>query len=257
MDENIKHIVIITYKSGIVVKGIGKKLLESGYSVKMLGDDIKEISSYVHTTSLFILDTQDDVLDDDLKCKKISDICRLICGMNKSIIILGERTYHAEFTAAIPQLKDYVWLNRPIDMDGLMSEVVSATGSGKSKDDKKRILIIDDDASYAKMVREWLKDTYRVDVVTAGMQGISFLLKNKVDVVLLDYEMPVADGPQILGMLRSSQETANIPVVFLTGIADKESITRVMSLKPSGYILKSSTKEELLHKLNGLLSKLV
>ena len=105
---------------------------------------------------------------------------------------------------------------------------------------------MDDDPSYAGMVREWIKDEYQVDIVTAGVQAIKFLLKKSADLILLDYEMPVVDGPQVLQMLREEPETANIPVIFLTGIGTKEAVQRVMALKPSGYILKTTTRDDLL-----------
>ncbi len=100
------------------------------------------------------------------------------------------------------------------------------------------------------MVREWIKDTYKTDVVTSGMHAITFLLKNPVNLILLDYEMPVVDGPQVLQMLREEEATSNIPVIFLTGNGTKEAVTRVMELKPDGYVLKSTTREDLLNYLS-------
>ena len=105
---------------------------------------------------------------------------------------------------------------------------------------------MDDDPSYAGMVRTWIKDIYKTTVVTAGMQAITFLLKNHVDLILLDYEMPVVDGPQVLQMLRSEPATADIPVVFLTGVSTKEEIMRVLALKPDGYILKTTPRDDIL-----------
>ena len=96
------------------------------------------------------------------------------------------------------------------------------------------------------MVREWIKDDYQTDIVTAGMQAITFLLKNKADLVLLDYEMPVVDGPQVLQMLRQDPATEKIPVIFLTGMSTKEAVSRVMALKPDGYFLKSTSKENII-----------
>ena len=61
--------------------------------------------------------------------------------------------------------------------------------------------------------------------------------------------MPVVDGPQVLHMLRQEPVTAKIPVIFLTGIGSKEAVQRVMSLKPDGYILKSTTRDNLLKYL--------
>ncbi len=158
----------------------------------------------------------------------------------------------------VKQLVDLDWVNRPIDMENFDKLIEKSMRERKKPEDpgvKKRILIVDDDPSYAKMVREWIKDKYRVDIVTAGMQAISFLLKvkedEKVDVILLDYEMPVVDGPQVFQMLRQDHATEHIPVIFLTGNGTKEAVSRVMELKPNGYILKSTTKKDLLGYLKG------
>ena len=94
-----------------------------------------------------------------------------------------------------------------------------------------------------------MKGTYKVSMANSGLQAIKFLGKNKVDLILLDHEMPVTSGPQVLEMLRSEEETKDIPVMFLTGKSDKESVMAVVALKPEGYFLKTITKEELLEKL--------
>ena len=75
------------------------------------------------------------------------------------------------------------------------------------------------------------------------------LAKNKVDLILLDHEMPITTGPKVLEMLRSESDTKDIPVIFLTGKSDKESVMAVVALRPEGYFLKGIQKEELLEKL--------
>jgi CheY-like chemotaxis protein len=87
-------------------------------------------------------------------------------------------------------------------------------------------------------------------MANSGMQALRWLGKHKVDLILLDYEMPVTSGPQVLEMLRSEPETKNIPVMFLTGKSDKDSVMQVMSLNPQGYFLKSIEREELERKLS-------
>ena len=59
------------------------------------------------------------------------------------------------------------------------------------------------------------------------------------------------DGPQVLQMLREVPETAAIPVIFLTGVGTKEAVQRVMALKPDGYVLKTTTRDDLLKYLKG------
>ena len=82
------------------------------------------------------------------------------------------------------------------------------------------------------------------------MQAITFIAKNTPDLILLDYEMPVTTGPQVLEMIRSEVSSEGIPVIFLTGKGDKESVTKVLSLKPNGYILKTVGKEKLLSQID-------
>ncbi|MBQ7676979.1 MAG: response regulator [Lachnospiraceae bacterium] len=127
-----------------------------------------------------------------------------------------------------------------------LDALLYAGGQAGAPAKKKHILIVDDDPSYAGMIRIWLKDIYRVDVVTAGIQAITFLTKFKVDLILLDYEMPVVNGPQVLEMLRQEETMANIPVIFLTGVSSQAEVKRVMELKPAGYLLKSSKKEDII-----------
>ena len=67
--------------------------------------------------------------------------------------------------------------------------------------------------------------------------------------------MPQMDGPEVLKALRENPATAGIPVMFLTGIGTKESVARVMALKPRGYVLKSTPREELLASIKGVLDK--
>ena len=114
---------------------------------------------------------------------------------------------------------------------------------------KKSIMIVDDDPSYLNLVRDWLKGTYRITMANSGLQAIKMLGRNKVDLILLDNEMPVTSGPQVLEMLRSDEETKDIPVMFLTGKGDKESVMAVLALRPEGYFLKNIKKEELLENL--------
>ncbi len=116
-----------------------------------------------------------------------------------------------------------------------------------------RILIVDDDPAYAKMIKAWIKDIYRVDVVTAGAQAITFLGRlpgdKKVDMILLDYEMPVMNGPQVFKLLKEEPVTKDIPVIFLTGAGNEEALSLIKSLEPKGYISKTSTRDELLEYL--------
>ena len=128
-------------------------------------------------------------------------------------------------------------------MEKLLSQVENYMSKVSSIAKRKNILIVDDDVSYMSMIMEWLKDKYRVSLANSGMEAITWLAGNTADLILLDYEMPITTGPQVLQMIQSSERTADIPVIFLTGKNDKESIMAVLELKPAGYLLKSIDRE--------------
>ena len=119
----------------------------------------------------------------------------------------------------------------------------------------KRILVVDDDPLYATTVCEWLKKDYRMTMVTDGMQAVSFLENNKVDLVLLDYCMPGLDGSEVFEILKNRAETESIPVIFLTGAGNRENFSKIISLGPQGYVLKSTNREGLLKILRDYLGE--
>lgn len=100
-----------------------------------------------------------------------------------------------------------------------------------------------------------LKESYKTTVAKSGTSAISLLGTQKPDLILLDYMMPVCDGIQTLQMIRSEEKTKDIPVFFLTGVSDTESVKSAMSLKPEGYILKSMQPKEILKRIDGFFEK--
>ncbi len=114
---------------------------------------------------------------------------------------------------------------------------------------RKHILIIDDDLNTLKTLRYYLQDTYKVTVVNSGKVAVDFLLKYMPDLILLDYLMPMFNGAAVLKIIKSREATKDIPVYFLTGQTDRETVIECLSLKPAGYIIKPVAKDALLAKM--------
>ena len=165
------------------------------------------------------------------------------------MIPIGEEKEIKFLTARLPGGSIYRSFLRPVDNDEYIKTVKEITEKVEAGEFKKTILIVDDDPNYLGLVREWLKGTYKVAMANSGIQAIRWLGKNKADLILLDHEMPVTSGPQVLEMLRSEEDTRNIPVMFLTGKSDKQSVMEVVALKPEGYFLKTIEKQALLDNL--------
>lgn len=133
----------------------------------------------------------------------------------------------------------------------ITDNVVSENTSGE--EEKKHVLVVDDDPMILKLIKEHLKHKYAVGTAVSGKIALKFLETKKTDLVLLDYEMPVENGAQVMEQIRNNKATAKLPIVFLTGIADKEKIKKVISLKPQGYMLKPVDKDVLLQTIEQII----
>lgn len=134
----------------------------------------------------------------------------------------------------------------PIEPDNAMDEVEKflMRRTEEASHPQKKVLIVDDSATIREAMRALLED-YEVTMASSGVGAIRAISLNRPDLVLLDYEMPVCDGRQTLEMLRSEEEFADLPVIFLTGRRDTETMIKVMPLNPAGYLIKSSKPAEL------------
>ena len=111
--------------------------------------------------------------------------------------------------------------------------------------DKKSILLVDDSNIQLRALNDLLKTKYEVRMATSGMQALTLIGKKKPDMIFLDYEMPICDGRMTFEMIKELDEAKDIPVVFLTGVSDKEHIEAVLELKPAGYLLKPANAERI------------
>ena len=121
---------------------------------------------------------------------------------------------------------------------------------------KKKILVVDDSEFVLRAMEELLGKDYEVMLAKSGIASIRSITLNRPDLVLLDYEMPVCDGSQVLEMIRAEEDFANIPVIFLTSRVDKESIKKVLALKPAGYLSKSLDPLDVKKEINKYFEKM-
>ncbi len=116
------------------------------------------------------------------------------------------------------------------------------------------ILVVDDNPVMLRTMQSMLARKYRVIFATSGPQAIAAIAKEKPDLILLDYEMPVVNGKMTLEILRSEDSTRDIPVVFLTGMDDANHVKDVLALRPEGYLLKPPSEERIFSTIEEVLS---
>ncbi len=130
-------------------------------------------------------------------------------------------------------------IGTPIEAENAMDEVKEYLKKRETAGNKPKVLIVDDSMTVRQHMGKLLSDDYDITLAESSIAAIRSITLNKPDLVLLDYEMPVCDGRQTLEMIRSDQALADIPVIFLTGRSDPESVKKVKALKPAGYLLKN------------------
>lgn len=171
---------------------------------------------------------------------------------NTPIIVLGDYDYIMD---VIPL--QFVWkhLQHPINVKTVVEETEACLNRTEEREVKKQILVVDDSGAALRNIKSWLEDKYHVSLANSAAMAIKFLALNKPDLILLDYDMPICDGKQVLEMLRYEKDFAGIPVMFLTGKNDKESVMQVTALKPEGYLLKSMDPAVIVQKIDYFFSK--
>ena len=239
-------IMIIGEKESFIIRVLLKKLADAGISAEFIGPEVEKIDELWYSSSLITYYLEkDERIPNDIRTFLIDKMA----ADDKQIVVIGEPSDTEDEKLKIPGDMIYKKLSRPLDYAEYIECIKSYTKKAETGELKKSILIVDDDPNYMSLVRGWLKGTYKVSMATSGLRAIKWLGSNKVDLILLDFEMPVTDGPQVLEMLRDDDETRKIPVMFLTGRDDKDSVMSVMELKPEGYFLKTIGKDELMTKL--------
>ena len=110
-------------------------------------------------------------------------------------------------------------------------------------DNKKRILIVDDDETVRLSYRRSLADTpWEVAAAQNGDEALRAMQTNPTDVVLLDLRMPGVDGLSVLGTIK--RKWPDSEVVIITGYPSLDSAITAVRLGASNYVVKPVGPEE-------------
>lgn len=112
--------------------------------------------------------------------------------------------------------------------------------------EQKMILTVDDDSVLCVHVASSLKKYYQVYSVRSAKAAFDFLKTNKVDLLILDVNMPEMDGLEMKKVLDENAEWKKIPVIFLTGADDDEVISKVIKSGANDYLSKPISPADLL-----------
>ena len=106
--------------------------------------------------------------------------------------------------------------------------------------DKKKILLVEDDAALAAVYRSRLElEGFETREVNNGEEALSAAVEFKPDLVLLDAMMPKISGFDVLDILRNTPETKDIRVIMLTALSQPKDKERAENLGVDDYLVKS------------------
>lgn len=106
-------------------------------------------------------------------------------------------------------------------------------------DKKAKVLVVDDVAENAQVIVNTLKNEFNIVVATNGKKAVDIVNKNPdIDIILLDIMMPEMDGFEVCKILKSSNETKNIPIIFITALSDSSDEEKGLALGAVDYISK-------------------
>lgn len=118
----------------------------------------------------------------------------------------------------------------------------------------KTIFVVDDEEITLKTAEFILQqDGYDVVKCLSGMACLESLKEVLPDLILLDVEMPIMSGIQTLDVIRSNEEFKKIPVMFLTGSTDSETVAAACSLGAIDYVIKPFFPQDLLDRVKKIL----
>ena len=119
----------------------------------------------------------------------------------------------------------------------------------------KKILLIEDDKFLRELMSKKLVNM-EYDVVSAvdGESGLAMIKETKPDAVLLDLILPGINGFEVLERAKKDPEIANIPVIILSNLGQKEDIERGLGLGAVDFMVKAHfTPQEIVNKLKAIL----
>lgn len=126
--------------------------------------------------------------------------------------------------------------------------------------DKKLILLVDDDPDFVEAVRVIVENGgYDVEVAYDGQEGLEAVAERRPDLIVLDVMMPVMNGHEACAKLKGSEDTADIPIILLTAVADRVTTSTythrdMLESEAEDYMPKPVEPGELLERIQSWVS---
>jgi two-component system, OmpR family, alkaline phosphatase synthesis response regulator PhoP len=121
----------------------------------------------------------------------------------------------------------------------------------------KKILIVEDEADIAQLVKLYLeKNGFRPTIAKTGVEGLKLVKSDRPDMVILDLMLPEMDGLEICKKIRTSLDTALLPIMMLTAKAEESDTIIGLELGADDYVTKPFSPKVLVARVKALFRRL-
>ena len=121
----------------------------------------------------------------------------------------------------------------------------------------KKILIVEDEVDIAQLVKLYLeKDGFRPTIAKTGVEGLKLVKADRPDMVILDLMLPEMDGLEICKKIRTSLDTAMLPIMMLTAKAEESDTIIGLELGADDYVTKPFSPKVLVARVKALFRRL-
>jgi len=119
----------------------------------------------------------------------------------------------------------------------------------------KKILVIEDDKFLRELISQKLiKEGYDIAEAVDGEKGVESVKEEKPDLVLLDLILPGIDGFEVLSRIKSDPASAQVPIIILSNLGQKDDIERGLKMGAADYLIKAHfTPGEIIDKIRTVL----
>ena len=167
-----KKIMLVRNEETFLVNAIKNALLSNRFEVVDSTYTLSDLAVKKNDADLIVLYTDQDFEEHKDAMVYFKDLC---IEENMIMLIIGDKDAFDLVHKFIPKEDIAFEVTRPLDMADLINKIATATDEEFELARRKSILIVDDDPTYIQMIREWLKDTYRVGMANSGTQAVAWL----------------------------------------------------------------------------------
>ncbi len=246
-------VAFISSGKSFIVEAIAKGLAAEHVESIFYSFTASEVDSLSGQKMILFLSLDDLTAKNKPLLAQIRDMC---LAEKSPLYIMG---YADDIAAAKEVLGTKVVLDeykRPINTRSVVEGLMDGIGSAEKRAKKKIILLVDDSGTVLHAFKEMLEPTYTVYMCNSGREVITFLRGRRPDLILLDHEMPDMSGPETLAKIHENQRTEDIPVMFLTGKSDSDSVMQAIGQGPQGYLLKTMSSDQIMKRIEDFFDSL-